>query len=93
MFGSLASQLFTSVAAVVFAVGVFQGLSIAPTSAPRPSEPTFEWDRAFGDARTDWRTSVSELGDTASLWRDRRAQMEADMLVLENYLTAGNGAR
>jgi hypothetical protein len=93
MFGSLASQLFTSVAAVAVAVGVFQGLSIAPTGAPSPSGPTFEWDKAFGDASTDWRTSVSGLGDTASLWRDRRAQMEADMLVLEDYLVGGNGTR
>ena len=92
MFGSLASQLFTSVAAVALAVGIFQGLSIAPTRAPSPG-PAFEWDRAFGDAGTDWRTSLSGLGDTASLWRDRRAQMEADMLVLEDYLSTGNQSR
>jgi hypothetical protein len=89
-FGSLASQLFTSMAAVAVAIGVFQVSSIAPSSPPAS---TFEWDQAFSDPNTDWRTSLTGLGDAAAAWKDKRAKMEDDMLVLEDYLTRGDGSR
>jgi hypothetical protein len=84
--GSLASWLFRSTAAVAVAIGVFHVYSIAPNSPPGT---TFERDEAFEDARTDWRTGVSGLENSTSAWQDQRAKMEADMRVLEDYLTEG----